>query len=426
MALTAFGGGAMVATPLNEALLQHFFEAPTYLGVAESLSLVTQGGTRFVQLPSGELTEVVIASSRDVAQLHLPLPAGVYEVGTGNSGVKETFLALAALHTASMLTGAWGQRVPPVNWTPPVTPAAATGGAGLPVVQQLRPDALSASGNVSPDQALKTPQFYLLWAAVAGNAIAGVSVISCAKTLMTDCFSTALPAVVTAGFAATYVAALSAANMSGRLGWSFASDFLGRKNTYYVFAAGIPTVLCLPALTEWAGAAPSLAPLVLFYGGTWLVVSFYGGVFSVLPAYLSDLFGPKHVGAIHGRLLTAWAAAAAGGPYLLAALRNRSYDIAVRDLAGQVDPDAFERTFGAPLDDLQELVASKSVTIPHLMDIMPAGVVDPTPMLNNDTMLAMGGLLTVALACNAGIRPVHSKHYMENREVVDAQFRKVP
>ncbi len=426
MALTAFGGGAMVATPLNEALLEYFFQAPTFLGSVDSVQMLTENGTRFAMLPDGSRTEVVVASARDVAQLHAELPAGVYEVGTGDSGVRNTFLALAALHTTSMLTGAAGQRVPPAGWTPPALDNGAPEASSSVVEQPKQADALAASGNVDPDQALRTPQFYLLWAAVAGNAIAGVSVISCAKTLMTDCFSTALPAIVTAGFAASYVAALSGANMAGRFGWSFASDFLGRKNTYYMFAAGIPTVLALPALTQWAATTPGLAPLVLFYGGTWLVVSFYGGVFSVLPAYLSDLFGQKHVGAIHGRLLTAWAAAAAGGPYLLAALRHRSYEAAVRDLAAQVDADAFEKAFGAPVSDLDELVRSKSVTIPHLMDIAPGGTMDPTPLLNNDTMYAMGGLLAVALACNAAIRPVDPRHYIENRvQVVDAEFRKV-
>ena len=424
MALTAFGGGAMVATPLNEALLEYFFQAPTYLGAVDSVQLITQDGSRFVPQADGSLTEVVVASTRDVAQLHAELPAGVYEVGTGDSGVRNTFLALAALHTTSMLTGAAGQRVPPPGWSPPAVAGAAPSDAAEPIAPPR--DALAASGNVDPDQVMRTPQFYLLWAAVAGNAIAGVSVISCAKTLMTDCFSSALPGVVTASFAAAYVAALSGANMAGRFGWSFASDFLGRKNTYFMFAAGIPTVLALPALTEWAATDPGMAPLVLFYGGTWLVVSFYGGVFSVLPAYLSDLFGQKHVGAIHGRLLTAWAAAAAGGPYLLAALRHRSYDKAVRELAAQVDPEHFQRAFGAPLSDLDTLLERKSVTIPHLMDIAPGGVMDPTPMLNNDTMYAMGGLLTVALACNAAIRPVDPRHYIENRrQVVDAEFKKV-
>jgi len=424
MALTAFGGGAMVATPLNEALLEFFFQAPVYLGTADAVQLVTQDGSRFVTAEDGSLTEVVVASARDVAQLHTSLPPGVYEVGTGDSGVRHTFLALAALHTTAMLTGAAGQRVPPPGWKP--LGSSHQEGVSLQPATAPSRDALAANGNVDPDQVMRTPQFYLLWAAVAGNAIAGVSVISCAKTLMTDCFASALPGVVTAGFAAAYVAALSGANMAGRFGWSFASDFLGRQNTYYIFAAGIPTVLVLPYLTEWAATAPAMVPLVLFYGGTWLVVSFYGGVFSVLPAYLSDLFGPKHVGAIHGRLLTAWAAAAAGGPYLLAALRHRSYDKAVHELAAQIDPNVFERTFGAPMSELDQLLERKSVTIPHLMDIAPGGVLDPTPMLNNDTMYAMGGLLSVALACNAAIRPVDPKHFIENRQtVVDVEFRKV-
>ena len=423
LALTAFGGGAMVATPLNEALLQYFSSAPAYLGPVDELALVTDAGKRFVETQGG-LREVVVATARDVAAFSGDLPPGVYEVGTGDTGARNTFLTLAALHTASMLVGAAGQRVPAPGWTPPgyVEPQAEAGQAsgGSPNA------AIAATGNVDPDEALRTPQFYMLWAAVAGNAIAGVSVISCAKTLMTDCFSTALPGVVTAGFAATYVAALSGANMMGRFGWSFASDFLGRKNTYGLFSLGIPTVLALPALTSWVSTDASLAPLVLFYGGTWLVVSFYGGVFSVLPAYLSDLFGQKHVGAIHGRLLTAWAAAAAGGPALLAALRSSSERSAVAKLVEAADESAFREHFGAGKEELEALLAAKSVNISQLMQVVPPGTVDPTPTLNNNTMYAMAGLLTVAMACNAGLRRIDPKHYIENKApAIDVDFRRV-
>merc|ERR1712048_643510 len=97
--------------------------------------------------------------------------------------------------------------------------------------------------------ALKTPQFWLMWSAVFGNAIAGVSIISCASTMMKDVFSSAMPALVTGGFATTYVMALSAANGGGRLGWAAFSDYLGRKNTYFLFGLTIPVALAIPQFT---------------------------------------------------------------------------------------------------------------------------------------------------------------------------------
>ena len=105
------------------------------------------------------------------------------------------------------------------------------------------------SATVHHNTALRTPQFYLLWSAVAGNAIAGVTMMACAKTIMSDVFGAALPTIVTGSFAAGYVAALSGVNMAGRLGWAAASDYLGRKNTYFVFGLGIPILASLPLLT---------------------------------------------------------------------------------------------------------------------------------------------------------------------------------
>ena len=155
-------------------------------------------------------------------------PADV--VGSGSSGVAATFLTLGCGYFAMMLTGAMMQRVPQEGWLPSGwDPSSA------------ETTSLVTDKNVDATTVLKTPQFYLLWTAVFGNAIAGVSVISCAKTMMNDTFSAALPAVVTGGFAASYVAALSAGNMLGRLGWASASDYLGRKRTY----------VCIPVAGLW-------------------------------------------------------------------------------------------------------------------------------------------------------------------------------
>ena len=123
--------------------------------------------------------------------------------------------------------------------------------------------------------------------------------------------------------------ACSASNMTGRLGWAAISDKLGRKNTYFLFGLGIPLCIAIPSMTTAVAAAHNITPLVLFYGGVVAVVSFYGGLFSVLPAYLADVFGSKHVGAIHGRALTAWSGAAVLGPSLMTYLRQHSMEAAL-------------------------------------------------------------------------------------------------
>jgi hypothetical protein len=394
----------MLATPINEFLLNTYFELPQYLGTADQVSLVTEAGRRFADV-DGTLKEVVIATSADVSNVPVPAQPGVYVVGTGSTGAAKTFFTLGAGYLVSMNIGAFMQRVPREGWTPPnwVVPT-----------DDNRSTKMISSGNVHHNEALKTPQFYMLWTSVACYATAGVSVIACAKTMMTDIFAAALPAIVTGAFAASYVAALSGANMAGRLFWANASDMLSRKRTYLIFGlVSVPVLGLMPELTSATVANPSAALLGLFYGSTAVIVSFYGGVFAVLPAYISDMFGQKHVGAIHGRLLTAWSAAAIGGPNVLTTLRSGSHEKAITDLAATVDPGVFERSFGAPVTDLASLIATKTVTIPQLMEIVPSGVVDPSPTLYNTTLYAMAGLAAVAMASNAMMKPVNKKHYIQ-------------
>jgi len=265
--------------------------------------------------------------------------------------------------------------------------------------------------NVDANQALKTPQFYFFWFAVLGNAIAGVSVISCAKTIMADVGSLA-----PVGFATLYVALLSAANMFGRLGWAGASDYIGRKNTYYIFGLGAAITLLLPTITNMisVGGAAMMAPFSIFVAGTLIIVTFYGGLFSVLPAYLSDIFGVKYVGAIHGRILTAWSIAALTGPTLLSYLRQTSYSNALLELTAKIDPIKFQETFGAPLSDLNILALNKTVTISKLMEIAPPGTIDPTPMIYDTTLYSMSLLLFIAVLCNHMIRPINQKNLKTN------------
>ena len=272
-----------------------------------------------------------------------------------------------------------------------------------------------ALGDVDHNTALRTPQFWLMWAAVFGNAIAGVSIISCAKTMMGDVFGAALPAIVTGAFATGYVASLSLANGGGRFAWASISDYIGRKQAYYVFGLGIPVAVGIPYVTSMVSSSGGTMPLMIFYGGTFMVVSFYGGLFSVLPAYIADTFGIRHAGAIHGRLLTAWATSALVGPALLSRLRGNSYNEAVESLVSVCDPASFQEKFGAGTERLQELVDAKTVTIAKLMEIVPPGTLDPTPGIYDSTMYAMAGIMGCAVVCNSLIKPfpANSPYFMK-------------
>ncbi len=152
--------------------------------------------------------------------------------------------------------------------------------------------------------------------------------------------------------------------------------------------------------------------LVLFYAATMIIFTMYGGGFATIPAYLADVFGERFVGGIHGRLLTAWSTAGVLGPVAITMLRESASESAIRDLAAAVDPQSFAAAFGAGLDQLDLLIAERTVTIANLMEIAPAGTVDPTSSLYNGTMYLMAALLAVALIANATMRPVHAVHHM--------------
>jgi MFS family permease len=418
MALASFGAGAVFAAPINQFLCARFFRSPEMLEGIVPSDLVTEGGKRFAQV-AGELREVVVVSAEQLAQLSgaaADLQAGIYLVGTGDTGATGAFLTLSAAHFALMTAGALTQKVPAEGWSPE--------GWKAPTEAELAASGRSERtvATVHHDTALRTPQFWLLWAAVFGNAFAGVSIISCAKTMMSEVFGGAMPLVVTSAFATSYVSALSLANGSGRFGWATLSDWTGRKNAYYLFGLGIPIVCAMPALTATVaggGGAGGYVPLALFYGGTLVVVSFYGGLFSVLPAYLADTFGIKHAGAIHGRALTAWSASAVVGPKLLTTLRERSYHDAVAGLSERCDPHEFEAHFGAGMDQLEALTRAKTVTISSLLEICPEGTPDPTATIYDTTLYTMGGVMAGAVLCNAMVGPVSKRFHMpeERRDI---------
>jgi MFS family permease len=331
-------------------------------------------------------------------------PEGVYAVGTGSVGVAQTFVVLGIFYFLVMLVAAYSYRLPapgwqPAGWTPPD--------------EAHRRQRMISTDDVHVDQVLRTPQFYQLWIVLCFNVTAGIGVLGIAKTMIRDIFGTTLPGIVDSTFAATYVAMISVFNMCGRFFWASVSDHIGRRNTYWIFfALGIALYLSIPYIAMQVSAAPATIWLLYFYASTMIIFTMYGGGFATIPAYIADIFGARHVGAIHGRLLTAWSVAGVLGPVALDKLRTSEETAAIRELAALVDPASFAASFGAGIDQLAALAAAKTVTIPKLMEIAPAGTPDPTSSLYNSTMILMAALLAIALVANALMRPVHSRHHL--------------
>jgi len=404
LAIMGFGGGAMIGAPLKEFFLELYYHAPDYLGKVADLHLVTQAGQRFVEI-GGHLQAVVVVAANEVNRMIVAGPPGVYKLGTGTSGVAQTFFTMGAIYFTVMMISSFAYRVPPQGWAP----------AGW-----TPPDAAHAEqrmmtrNDVDIDQAMKTPQFYQLWIVLCFNVTAGIGVLGVAKTMMTEIFGTTLPNIVDGTFAATYVIMISVFNMLGRFFWASISDYIGRRNTYWIFfSLGIVLYCSIPYTAQQVSVQPSVVWLVYFYAATMIIFTMYGGGFSTIPAYLADIFGTRYVGGIHGRLLTAWGTAGVLGPLAITSLREHAVHKAINNLAGKIDPDRFRQAFGAGVDQLHQLVEAHTVTISKLMEIAPKGTVDPTPNLYNSTMYLMAVLLAVALVCNALMRPVHPKHHMQ-------------
>ena len=410
MAIMGFGGGAMIGAPLKKYLLDCFSEAPKYLGKEDSVSLITEGGRRFVE-DAGNKIEVVVASAAEAAQLAVPGDAGVYVIGTGNTGAAGAFLTLGIVYFIIMIIAAFQYRVPANDWKPE---------GYEPPSESESAAKMKTLDNVHINQAIKTPQFYQLWIVLCFNVSAGIGVIGVAKTMMSEIFGSApegtdLANIVTATFAGTYVLMISVFNMCGRIIWASMSDFIGRKNTYHCFfVLGTILYLSIPFTANAVSVNPSVMYLVMFYAATMIIFTMYGGGFATIPAYLADMFGTLHVGGIHGRLLTAWSTAGVIGPVAIAQLRSMSVNNSLNELVSKIEPDKFLEKFGAPIEKLDELVKAKSVTISKLMEIAPEGTVDPTPSLYNTTMYAMAGLLIVAFFSNLFMKPVKSKHHVQN------------
>jgi MFS family permease len=404
MAIMGFGGGAMIGAPMKEYFIRMFYRAPEFLGAVGDVSLVTEAGRRFATV-AGERLEVVVVGANEVANMIVQGPGGVYVVGTGSAGVAETFFVLGLIYFAVMMLAAFSYRIPAPGWQPE---------GWQPPDEAHAEQMMMTRHNVDIDEALKTRQFYQLWIVLCFNVTAGIGVLGVAATMMREIFGTTLPGIVDTAFAGTYVVMISLFNMMGRFIWASSSDYIGRRNTYWIFfSLGILLYCSIPYTAQQVSVDPSVVWLVYFYAATMIIFTMYGGGFATIPAYLADVFGTKHVGGIHGRLLTAWSTAGVLGPLAITSLRESAVQRAIDDLVTKIDPQAFATRFGAGLDQLDQLVAANTVTIASLMEIVPAGTVDPTSSLYNNTMYLMAALLTVALVSNALMKPVKEHHYLK-------------
>jgi MFS family permease len=222
-----------------------------------------------------------------------------FETAVSN-GVVETFVTMGVIYFMFMMIGVYSVRVPAADWKP----------AGW--VAPVKPPPLVTQGNVAVDVAWRTPQFWLLWGVLCMNVTAGIGVLGQASPMIQEIFT----GRVTPGAAAGFVGLISLFNMGGRIVWASISDYIGRRNTYMVFfGLGILLYASVPTLGHM-GSIP------LFVAAFAIILSMYGGGFATIPAYLRDIFGTMHVGAIHGRLLTAWSVAGVLGPMLISYIRE--------------------------------------------------------------------------------------------------------
>jgi MFS family permease len=226
-----------------------------------------------------------------------------FKTATSN-GVLETFGTMGVIYFMYMMIGVLAVRVPAAGWTP----------AGW--TPSVKPQKLVTQANVAVDVAWRTRQFWLLWVVLCMNVTAGIGVLGQASPMIQEIFAGRVTPAAAAGF----VGLLSLFNMGGRFVWASASDYLGRRNTYMVFfVLGIVLYSVVPSLGH-------LGSIGLFVAAFAVILSMYGGGFATIPAYLRDVFGNMNVGAIHGRLLTAWAVAGVLGPTLVDYIRQFQID----------------------------------------------------------------------------------------------------
>jgi MFS family permease len=273
------GLGLGYISPVS-TLIKWFPDRP---GLATGMAIMGFGGGAMIGSPLG---------IKLMAYFHTPT-----DVGVGKA-----FLVMGTVYFLLMMFGVFTIRVPregwmPKNWTP-----------------TSKPQAMITTHNVDVNTAFGTKQFWLLWIVLCTNVTAGIGILEQASPMIQELFKGTIGPVAAGGF----VGLLSLFNMAGRFFWSTASDFIGRKSTYFIFfLLGAALYLFLPRT-----GADHLNSVVLFVSMSAVLLGMYGGGFASAPAYLRDLFGTHHVSAIHGRLLTAWSVAGVLGPVLVNYMRE--------------------------------------------------------------------------------------------------------
>ena len=282
------GLGIGYISPVS-TLIKWFPDRP---GMATGMAIMGFGGGAFIASPLS-----VWLMAQFTTETHI--------------GVVETFVVLGVIYFCFMMAGSAIVRLPAPGWAP----------AGY--VPPSESSKMITSHNVYVYEALKTPQFWMIWIVLCMNVSAGIGVLGQASAMSQEMF----PGKVTAVAAAGFVGLLSLFNMGGRFFWASMSDLIGRKNTYLVFfTLGFVLYATVPSI----GQAGSLPLFVLCFC---VILSMYGGGFATVPAYLRDMFGTRYVGAIHGMLLTAWSTAGILGPVLVNYIRQYNVDhgVATRD-----------------------------------------------------------------------------------------------
>ena len=373
---------------------------PEYLGSEGAVELRNEGGRLFEA--AGEGREVVVATAQDIkaflgdaaAGAATHAEAGVYLLDSGGStGVAETFALAGVGYTAAMALSSFAYRLPPEGYAP----------AGVKEEVDASSSQISEH-SVSVEQAMRTPQFYLMYFGMLSAATGAYGFLATGKTLMSDCFAGAMPAIVTGTFAGAFVAAMSFANMGGRLMYSNASDELSRRTgkppfwarkQIFTFMWGVGPPCYLASIWAVHNVAPDrVAPLAVFTFSVLAIIASFGGTAATRPAMTADVFGTKNVAVLTARQLTCVLPASFLGPRAVAFFRDRSSSDAMTSLASEADPVAFQKAFGVIPDPttVQSLIDAKTLTIARLMDIMPPGTVDPTPTLYDETFMVMAGL----------------------------------
>jgi MFS family permease len=332
--LGGIGLGLGYISPVS-TLIKWFPDRP---GMATGMAIMGFGGGAMIASP---LATILMSRFEHVA----------------SHGVAPTFVAMGTLYFAFMMFGVFTVRVPRDGFEP----SALGSRLGERNSAESRGPRAESMPRVTAQRAIKTPQFWLLWVMLCVNVTAGIGVLGQASPMIQEMF----PGVITATAAAGFVGLLSLANMIGRFFWSSLSDYIGRKATYatfFLFGAA------LYALVPSTGHAGSVA---LFVIGYVIIMSMYGGGFATIPAYLRDMFGTIQVGAIHGRLLTAWSTAGVLGPVLVNYIREYQIN------HGVAKADAY--------------------TV---------------------TMYIMAGLLLVGFVCNLRVKRVDERHMVQSRDMV--------